>query len=159
MNLYTVAFFGHRYIDEDAVIEGKLNDYIRQLLQEKEFVDFLIGRNGDFDQLVASTVRRAKKHYRDDNSSLILVLPYKTAEFSENQEGYADYYDCVEVSEKVARVFPKNAIQTRNREMIDRADLVIFYVEHQSGGAYQSLRYALKRGKRVINLCEKSEIK
>ena len=100
-----------------------------------------------------------KKHYRDDNFSLILILPYMTAEFSKNQEGYADYYDCVEISANATHVHPKNAIQARNRQMIDRADLVICYIEHPSGGAYQSVRYALKKGKKIINLCEGLDIR
>ncbi len=38
--------------------------------------------------------------------------------------------------------------------MVDRSDLVICYIDHQSGGAFQTMQYALKRGKKVINLAE-----
>ena len=80
MDLFTVSFFGHRKIDNVFFIERNLEMIIRELLLTKEFVEFLVGRNGEFDQLVASTVRRCKRTIRDDNSSLILVLPYVTAE-------------------------------------------------------------------------------
>lgn len=84
MDLFTVSFFGHRKIDNVFVIEQHLEMIIRELLLTKEFVEFLVGRNGEFDQLVASTVRRCKRTIRDDNSSLILVLPYATAEYRNN---------------------------------------------------------------------------
>ena len=75
MNQYTVSFFGHRVIEDPLLIEQRLEQLIRKLLKEKEYVEFLVGRNGDFDQLVSSVVRRAKREYRADNSSLVLVFP------------------------------------------------------------------------------------
>ena len=45
--------------------------------------------------------------------------------------------------------------QIRNREMVDRADLVICYIEHKEGGAYKTVQYALMMGKTVINLTTK----
>ncbi len=58
MEQYTVAFFGHRFIDNTFEAEEQLRKLIGSLLQEKPYVVFLVGRNGDFDQLVSSTVRR-----------------------------------------------------------------------------------------------------
>lgn len=152
MDIFTVAFFGHRYLDNVFEIERRLEEQIRLLMNEHEYVDFLVGRNGEFDQLVSSAVLRCKKQFRDDNSSLVLVLPYVTAEYLNNQEEFECYYDDVKVSERASKVDPKSAIQIRNREMIDRADLIICYIEHKSGGAYQSLRYAQKQGKRIVYL-------
>lgn len=152
MELFTVSFFGHRYLDNPFQIEGKMEELIRSLMNGHEYVDFLVGKNGEFDQLVSSTVRRTKRVYRDDNSSLVLVLPYATSEYLNNQQYYEDYYDDIEVSFSASRAHPKAAIQTRNREMIDRSNLVIFFVEHKSGGAYQTMQYAKKLGKTIINL-------
>ena len=81
MNTYTVCFFGHREIYNLFELEEKLEEHIRILLESKEYVEFLVGRNGEFDQLVSSTVRRVKRNYRDDNSALVLVLPYLSAEY------------------------------------------------------------------------------
>lgn len=41
--------------------------------------------------------------------------------------------------------------------MVDRADLIICYVENKSGGAYKAMRYAEKQGKRIINLADNNE--
>ena len=154
MNIYTVAFFGHRYIDNPFKIEERLEEYIRRFLAEHEYVDFLVGRNGDFDQYASSAVLRIRKQYRDDNSSLVLVLPYATSEYVNNQENYEDYYSEVEVSYEASKAHPKSAIQLRNREMVDRADLILCCIEREKGGAWQTVQYAIKQGKTVINLAE-----
>ena len=129
-------------------------ELIRKLILEKEYVEILIGRDGDFDQIVSSSVLRAKRDYRDDNSELIWVMPYPKAEYSNDADSFDEYYDRVEVCEESAGAHPKAAIQIRNRHMVDRSDLVIFYVDHESGGAYQTLQYAKTTGKSVLNLAE-----
>ena len=97
MKVFTASFFGHRQIDNVFVIEQRLQEIIQELLISKEYVEFLIGRDGEFDQLVASTVRRCKRTVRDDNSALVLVLPYTTAEYRNNELSFHEYYDEVEI--------------------------------------------------------------
>ena len=63
---------------------------VHALLLEKEYVEFLVGRDGDFDQIVSSAVKRQKRIVRDDNSSLIWILPYPTAELRNNMENFED---------------------------------------------------------------------
>lgn len=158
LDIFTVAFFGHRYIDNPLKVEELLEEQIRKLINEKEYVDFVVGRNGEFDQCVSSTVLRVRKNIRDDNSALVLILPYPTAEYLNNEEYFYDYYTDVEISYSASMAHPKSAIQIRNREMVDRADLVIYYVEHNEGGAWQTVQYAIRQGKTVINLAEKTDI-
>lgn len=157
MELFTVAFFGHRYIDNMLAVEERLEEIIRSLMRDKEYVDFVVGRNGDFDQYVSSTVLRCKKNYRDDNSSLVLVLPYASAEYANNQDYYEEYYDDIEVSFEASKAHPKAAIQIRNREMVDRADLIVCYIERKNGGAYKTIQYAEKIGKPIINIAEQED--
>ena len=157
LDIFTVAFFGHRYIDNPLKVEELLEEQIRKLINEKEYVDFVVGRNGEFDQCVSSTVLRVRKNVRDDNSALVLVLPYATAEYLNNGEYFHDYYTDVEISYEASKSHPKSAIQIRNREMVDRADLIICYVEHNEGGAWQTVKFAIKQGKNVINLAQNEE--
>lgn len=126
MNLFAVSFFGHRQVDDPFLIEQQLEAIIRELLLTKEYVEFLVGRDGEFDQLVSSTVRRCKRTIRDDNSSLVLVLPYMTAEYRNNEESFHEYYDEIEICLESAEKHFKSAHQVRNRSMVDRSDLVIF---------------------------------
>ena len=134
LDIYTVAFFGHRYIDNPFRIEDRLEEEIRRLLSEHEYVDFLVGRDGEFDQFASSAVLRVRKRYRDDNSSLVLVLPYARAEYLNNEESFHDYYSEVEISYEASKAHPKAAIQIRNREMVDRADLILCAIEREKGG-------------------------
>ena len=150
---YTVCFFGHRYIDNHSEISEEIYRIVKQLIKEKEYVNFLVGRDGDFDLIVASAIRQAIKELDYGNSSLIWVLPYVKAEFENNRQAYEDYYDNIDICEESAKVHPKAAIRIRNRRMIDRSDQCVFYVSKSSGGAYQALRYAEKQNKMIINLC------
>lgn len=74
-----------------------------------------------------------------------------TAEYANNQKYYSDYYDEIEVYEKSMKSHFKKAYQMRNRYMVDRSDIVVFYVSHTSGGAYQTMQYAKKKEKTIIN--------
>ena len=159
LEIFTVAFFGHRYIDNPLKVEELLEEQIRKLINEKEYVDFVVGRNGEFDQCVSSTVLRVRKNVRDDNSALVLVLPYVTAEYLNNEEYFHDYYTDIEISYSASMAHPKSAIQIRNREMVDRASLIICYIEENTGGAWQSVKYAIEQGKTVINLAGKQTYK
>lgn len=158
MEIFTVAFFGHRYIDSPFKIEERLEEEIYRLLGEKEYVDFLVGRDGDFDQFASSAVLRVRKRYRDDNSSLVLVLPYARAEYLNNEESYHDYYSDVEISYAASKAHPKAAIQIRNREMVDCADLILCCIEREKGGAWQTVQYAIRQEKTVINLADNEQI-
>ena len=154
MNIFTVSFFGHRIIDNPFPLEQKLEDLIRELLHSKEYVEFLIGRDGEFDQIVSSTIRRCKRSVRNDNSALVLVLPYATAEYLNNEQSFHDYYDEVEICAEAAEHHFKSAHQIRNRSMVDRSDLVVFCVEHSSGGAFQTMQYAKKVNANIVNFKE-----
>lgn len=149
----TVSLFGHRFIDVSQTVEQKLYELLRIIMSRGDReVEFLVGRNGDFDLMTASVVRRLKKELNAENVFLTLVLPYETAELRNNTEAFENYYDSIEISEASADKNFKYAITARNRDMIDRSDMVVVYVKNQSGGAYQSLRYAEKNDKRIINL-------
>ena len=154
LDTFTVSFFGHRYIDNYFTVEKKLEELIRGLLESKNYVEFLVGRDGEFDQIVASTVKVVKRSIGDDNSALVWVMAYPKAEYSNNEESFDDYYDEIEVCEASSQCHFKSAIQVRNRNMVDRSDLVACFVERDSGGAYSTLQYARKQEKQVINLAE-----
>lgn len=154
LKIYTVTFFGHRYIDNIYKVKTLLEEQIRTVVNKYEYVDFIVGRNGDFDRCASSAVKLIQKEYRDDNNSLILLLPYPTAEYMNNQEQFEEYYNEIEISQKAAIAHPKAAIYIRNCQIIDRADLIICYIEHQCGGAYAAVKYAAKQQKSIINLAD-----
>ena len=154
MEIYTVSLFGHREINQPIMVAEKLEKIIRKLISGKEYINFLIGRDGEFDIIAASVIRRIIKELDCGNSSLTLVLPYMKAEYRDNEQEYLTYYDEVEICPESSKTHFKAAIQVRNRNMIDRSDLVILFVERKKGGAYQSLRYANRTGKWIMNIAE-----
>lgn len=152
MDIYTVSFFGHREIERASEIEAQLNKLLHDLVAHKQYVEFLIGRDGEFDLLVASAIRRAVRSYGYGNTSLTLVLPYMKAEYRDNERSYLNYYDEVEICHESSYAHYKSAIQVRNRCVVDRSDLVVCCIQHNIGGAYRTVQYALKQGKQVRNL-------
>lgn len=154
LDIFTVSFFGHRSIDRYREVEQEVSRIVRSLIRDHEYVDFLVGRDGDFDQIVTAEVRRAKRDVYDANSSLIWVMPYHKAEYKRNQESFDSYYDEVEICSESDGAYPKAAIQIRNRSMVDRSDLVVCYITKKTGGAYATWQYANNKGKAIINLAE-----
>ena len=153
-SFYTVCFFGHRQIDDFRLVEQRVEALIDRLLNEHEYVEFLVGRDGEFDQLVTSAILRSRKRLDMANYSVTWVMPYLKADYVKNSESYDNYYDSIEVCEQSAKVHPKSAIQIRNKAMVDRSNLCVFCVTHKSGGAYQTLQYAERTGANTINLLD-----
>ncbi len=154
METFRVALFGHRYVDSLSSMGELLEREIYKLIKEKEFVEFMVGINGEFDYYATSIIKSIKNKYRDDNSELTLILPYYSSKVANIIESYEEYYDNIEVCEKSVKAHPKKAICIRNCEMVDRANLIICCVEHDYGGAYTAIEYAKKQNKRIINLAE-----
>lgn len=153
-SVYTVCFFGHRYIDDFRTVGQRIEWLLDKLLNEHEYIEFLVGRDGEFDQLVTAAIFRCKKRLDSANCSVTWVMPYLKSDYIKNRESYDNYYDFVEVCDQSAKAHPKSAIQIRNRSVVERSDLCVFCVTHKSGGAYQTLRYAKKSSSNIVNLFE-----
>ena len=154
MQIFTVTCFGHRRISDPITLEHNLEAIVCQLLDSKEYVDFLLGRDGDFDLMAAAVIKRCQRKFRTDNSSITWVLPYSKAELTRNADAFAQYYDRIEIMETPCH--RKAAYQKRNESMVDRADMVLLWVEHAHGGAYRAMRYAEKQGKETVLLVPKN---
>ena len=153
LNIYTVSFFGHRELPNMFALEDKLMSILRDLINSKEYVEFLVGRDGDFDQFASSTIKAAVRDYAYGNTAHILVLPYERADYRDNRESFEQYYDEVQICYESSQAYPKAAIFERNKQMIDRSDLVICAIERKSGGAAKAVKYAEQQKKKIINLC------
>lgn len=148
MNDLTVSLFGHREIHDLYYLEKTLAPIIKGLMKNEAYVSFLIGRNGDFDEIAASVIKSAQKETELKNSDLTLVLPYSVS----NVEYYERYYDSIIIPDSLHNVHPKAAITLKNQWMVERSELVIAYVGHRNGGAYKAMKYAQKLNKKVINI-------
>lgn len=152
MDVFTVAFFGHRVVENIIEVEKSLEEYIEKTMLEKNYVEFLVGRNGEFDKLVASVINKKRKQLRDDNNSLTLILPFLTAEYLNNKENFEKYYGEIEVFESEKNIHFKAIIRKRNEYMIEKSNLVVCYVNKNFGGAYEAMKHAQKCGKEIYKV-------
>lgn len=136
------TFFGHRDILED--IEPRLQQTIRNLIENFEVDTFYVGDKGDFDRVVRRTLKQLSKEFPKINYAVIPA--YMPGQKCGNDT--SDYY-CPYVFEKTP---PRFAIIKRNKWMLARADFVITYVKHTVGGAAQFKELAERQGKIVINI-------
>lgn len=147
------TFAGHREVYQ-SMIDEKIEKTIEDLLQtDNEFI-FFTGGMGDFDSKCASAVRAAKFKFPNLKISLALVLPYMSNRLNTDKAYYEYYYDEIIIPSELCGVHYKAAIQRRNRWIVDRADYVIAYIYRDFGGALETVKYARKQGKPVINLAE-----
>ena len=106
MEVFTVSLFGHRQVENLNLINERLIKIIKDLLKTKQYVSFLIGRNGEFDEYVASLIKSVQKETGKENNDLSLVIPYTVSDL----EYYENYYDCIVLPECVHGSHPKAAI-------------------------------------------------
>lgn len=152
MKTFTVCFFGHRQLSDSFNVEKHLESILHDIIMTKEYIEFLVGRDGEFDQIATSAIKRAIEKISYGNTSLILVLPYERVDYRDNRESYEKFYDEVEICQASSEAHYKAAIEIRNREIIRRSDLVICNVEHLYGGAFKAMSYAEKIGKQIVYL-------
>lgn len=153
MHICTVSFFGHRLIEGDFwELDEKLREIVRLMINRNYYTEFLVSTGGDFDRIVSSAIKHEQKLFADVQNSLVLVLPYIMPDYIERNMGLNSFYNDIEICEESCNAHPKAAYGIRNRAVIDRSDLAVFYVNHAYGGAYQAMKYALKTGKKVYNL-------
>lgn len=143
-----VTFCGHRDIFFKNGEEKRLEEELRKVLEEFPNAVFYLGDYGRFDGLCNSALKKLQKEY--PRLRRVFVTPYLDPEYAHFQ--YADeYYDEVlyPFTDKVIKRF---AISKRNRWIVNEADLVIAYVDHEWGGAAKTLEYAVRKKKRCVNL-------
>ena len=137
------TFFGHR--NTPCHIEGKLFSVLKELIEKENVDTFMVGNQGDFDSMVKKNLRLLKREFPHIKYSI--VIPYMPVK----KEAYTDFSETV-FPEELSGVFPKWAIDKRNKYMISKSEFVVSYVERTHGGAYKYKTMAEKKGLRVINL-------
>ena len=153
MEIYSIALIGHRRIDAHDHLEDRIEQIVRDHILQKEYVELYVGRNGDFDIMAASAIKRAQRATGRQNSSLILVQPYPTKDDAYYEKFYDEIWYPVEKT-----VHPKAAITKRNQWMIDHARLLIAFVEDEKeGGASAALKYADQKGVPILNLARQDK--
>lgn len=144
-----ITFCGHASFQKTQDDEERVLRYLGKIVGGNS-VEMYLGGYGAFDAFAYSCCKKYQSIHK--KAKLVFVSPY----LPNNEQG--DYwmyqkarYDEVlypEIEEKPI----KFAITYRNRYMVDQADCVIAYVEHDWGGAYQTYQYAKRKNKPIFNL-------
>ena len=142
----TVTFCGHGDTIETFGLKEQLYRTVEQEIQNGADL-FYLGGYGCFDRMAAGVVRELKKKYPHIKS--VLVLAYL------NREVDMTYYD--ETTYPPLENTPlRYAISKRNEWLVEQADTVIAYVDHGWGGAAQTLQFAKRKHKTIINIAEEA---
>ena len=148
------TFAGHREVYQSGIDDEIKSSIDSMLRTDSEFI-FYTGGMGDFDRKCASAVRAAKHTHPDKTISLALVLPYMTNRLNTDKSFYEYYYDEIIIPSELCGIHYKAAIKMRNRWMVDNADFILSYVFREFGGAFETVKYAQRQNKIVINLASK----
>ena len=151
--MITCVFSGHREVLIPG-IEMRLSDEIERLLQTDSKFLFLSGGMGQFDEMGSAAVRAAKRRHPDMDITLALVLPYPSRRLNADKEYYGALFDGIIIPSISDAAHRKAAIGLRNRWMVEQSDIVLACIYRSFGGAWDTVNYARRLGKPVINLAD-----
>lgn len=142
-----VTFFGHRNFQENAKLRERFFDFLH--VYDNSPVDFYLGGYGNFDSFALRNCKAYQK--TNPQARLIYVTPYLGKTLDGHREYLQEHYDEI-LYPPIEDVPLQFAISKRNEWMVEKADLVIAYVDCHYGGAYKALLHAKRKGVTFVNL-------
>ena len=141
-----ISFCGHAQFLKNDNDKDKILNFLKKTVGDQE-ADIYLGGYGNFDAFAYSCCKKYKENH--PRISLIFITPYIPIKHDVDQFQYDDI------------IYPgmenrplKYAIYHRNKWMMEKADYVIAYINHDWGGAYTAYKHAKRKGKVVFNLGE-----
>ena len=148
------CFTGHRNIPEAEYerVSAKLAEVIEEL-HCRSVTDFYAGGALGFDLIASVTLLNLKNRFPDITLTLCLPCRDHMAKWKE-----ADAKLFCRVMKRADRIryvsesYTPFCMHARNRYLVDNADICVCYLSRTSGGTYNTVRYAEKKGLSIINL-------
>ena len=140
---------GEEYLD----LENKLIKEIFSL-PEENCLTFYTGMAMGFDILAAELVLLLKSR-SNKKIKLVCCLPFKEQQKGWDphwQERYENIMQQADEAVLISDHYYKGCYFKRNEFMVDNSDIVLTFFDGTPGGTAQTLRYATKKGRRIINL-------
>ena len=152
----TCCFTGHRKLPQDKIEKIVLN-LAREVdnLIAQGVTDFISGGALGFDQIAASLIIAKKEMGYEIR--LIFALPCKNQdEFWMDKQKHLYYNILAEADEViyVSEEYANGCMKKRNRYMVDRSAYCICAHLHPFSGTDQTIKYAQKKGLKIINVTE-----
>ncbi len=149
-------------IDGDSeaatLLKVKTARYINELIG-KGINRFYCGCARGFDIFAAEAVIEAKKYY--PSVQLISVMPFRKMTVGWSQNWTDRLNSVLKASDKVtvlAEEYDRGAYERRNRYMVDRSRYIISYFDGASGGTRNTLAYAERNGRVIVNLADEEPL-
>lgn len=150
----TCCFTGHRRLPKEKIesIVRRLDIAINGLI-DKGVTDFISGGAIGFDLIAASLIVTKKE--RGHDVRLIFALPCRNQDekWSDGQKKL--YHDLLGEADEIVYVSDEyfdGCMKKRNRYMVDQSAYCISAHLHPMSGTEQTVKYARRKGLRVINV-------
>ena len=143
-----VTFCGHSHFTKTEKYEEQLLSVLENAVGDSP-TEFFLGGYGAFDDFAYTCCKKYQMTH--PNTRLIYITPYLSRQDHLNDK--VAQYDAT-IYPEIEGVPLRYAISHRNRWMIEQANLVVAYINHKSGGAYQAYRRAISKNKTVFNLAD-----
>ena len=150
------CFIGHRTIKETEELRAKLTETIEKLIIDEGIDTFLFGSKSRFNDLCLELVTKLKEKYPQ------IKRHYVRAEYPVIDDRYKAYllknYEDTYYPERLFGA-GKAIYVERNCEMIRESELcIVYYNKFETpstgkSGTEIAVDYAVKQGKRIINVC------
>lgn len=151
---YTCMFTGHRKLPAGSCLEisQAVESCIRDLYL-RGITDFYTGGAIGFDSLAAETILRLQAEY--PALQLHLALPcYNQEKFwsLEEQMRYKSVLSHAASTVYVSKEYTADCMKKRNLYMVEHSGICVCYLTQNTGGTFQTVRFAREQGLEIINL-------
>jgi len=155
----TCCFTGHRVLPPDELprLKAQLREEIIHLTA-RGYTYFGAGGALGFDTLAALTVLELKREL--PQLRLVLILPCEAQCRGWPAKDWNTYKSILNRADKVvyiSRIYDETCMARRNRHMVNNSSVCLCYVNSKTGGAAQTLGYAIRKNREIINLGSFSE--
>lgn len=144
------CFAGHGQLSYGEDVYEKLIEVLKRLVTEENVTEFFVGNYGSFDRLCARAVRHIKEEF--PHIILTLVVPYLTQEIKKNKDYFNSAFDSILVADMPENTPKAIKILKCNEYMVRKSEFVVAYVKYSFGGAYKTIKFAQRKGKKEINI-------
>lgn len=158
------AFTGHRNMTdhEKKLACDLLKVRLADLIDNHGTTEFYIGGALGFDTVAAVALSHLKKEGYEGKFRMTLVCPHRGQEDDWSEYDRSVYKTLLSYYDEVVTIADKyvnGCMKTRNQYMVDRADMLIAYVDtaRRRSGSVQTYNMAVRKGIPVVNML--SEIK
>ena len=158
---YRPAKFPFSLNKEDADYKKFENALIEEILSlvSSGCRVFYSGMAMGFDIIAAELVLTVKRAYGYSDIKLICVLPFlDQAEYFTSfwKKRFNNVLDLCDEKIVLAEQYHQNCYQNRNVYMVDNSDAVLTWYDGKAGGTRNTIDYAVKNQRYIINTCNKA---